>query len=77
MPMRQPDVPEEQRRTRAAVASYLATITGDLAALARQAGFDVLGFILAMARAEARLQARASRRTHGRPPQETDTNPPA
>lgn len=35
------------------LAAYLATLAGDLAALAREHGFDTMGYILEMARLEA------------------------
>jgi hypothetical protein len=38
---------------RAATASYIATIAGDLAGIAKAHGFDTLAYILDMARLEA------------------------
>jgi len=39
--------------SRAAVASYVATISADLAAMARRQGLETLGYLLEMARLEA------------------------
>ena len=49
---------------RAQVADYVAMLTAELATLARQNGFDALGFILDMAKLEAES---ASRHVNGRP----------
>lgn len=38
---------------RAAVASYVASLSNDLAAMARRTGLDTLGFLLEMVRLEA------------------------
>jgi hypothetical protein len=38
---------------RAAVANYVATLSGDLATLARRTGLETLGYLLEMARLEA------------------------
>jgi hypothetical protein len=43
----------EDAHRRAEAASYIADLSGDLAALARKHGLDALGFILEMARLEA------------------------
>ena len=48
---------------RAAAAEYVAELTAELAALARQHGLDALGYILDMARLEAE---NATRHTNGR-----------
>ena len=42
-----------QDGNREAVIAYLAALSGDLAALAREHGLDTLGYILEMARLEA------------------------
>ncbi len=47
---------------RAAVASYVATLSGDLALMARRAGLETLGYLLDMAKLEAE---QAGRREHG------------
>ena len=39
--------------SRAAVASYIATLSADLAAMARRHGLETLGYVLEMARLEA------------------------
>jgi hypothetical protein len=43
---------------RSAVASYVATLSADLAALARRSGLDTLGYLLEMVRLEAESAAR-------------------
>ena len=45
-------------RDRAAAAAYVAELTADLAAIARQHGLDALGYILEMAQLEAENAAR-------------------
>jgi hypothetical protein len=57
----QPDGKESAGR--AAAAEYLASMTGDLAAMARAHGLDVLGHLLEMARLEAENAVRESRVT--------------
>ena len=47
---------------RTAAASYVATISADLAVIARQHGLDTLGYLLEMARLEAES---VSRHTNG------------
>jgi Mrp family chromosome partitioning ATPase len=59
----QPKVAETA--TRAATASYVATLTAELSAMARKSGLNALGYILEMARLEAESEAR-------RPPQRTN-----
>ncbi|MDQ2080095.1 hypothetical protein RA307_07875 [Xanthobacteraceae bacterium Astr-EGSB] len=44
---------EDDPADRDAVATYIATLTGELARLARKFGYDALGYILDMARMEA------------------------
>ncbi len=46
------------RHDREAAAAYVAELTRDLALIARNNGFDALGFILEMARLEAENVAR-------------------
>jgi len=48
----------EQLVDRSAVADYVATMTADLAAMAREHGLAVLGHLLEMARLEAEGQRR-------------------
>ena len=55
-----PDLTEESVG-RAAVAIYVASITGDLAAMARRTGLETLGYLLEMARLEAESSARNGR----------------
>lgn len=38
---------------RSAVATYVASLSGDLASMARRTGLDTLGYLLEMARLEA------------------------
>jgi hypothetical protein len=45
-----------------AVASYVATLSADLAVMARRTGLDTLGYLLEMVRPEAESSAR---RSHG------------
>ena len=47
---------------RAAAANYIAELSAELAALARQHGLDALGYILDMARLEAENATRHGRR---------------
>lgn len=56
-------VPEmtEESVGRTSVAAYVASITADLAALARRNGLDTLGCLLEM----ARLEAESARTAHG------------
>jgi hypothetical protein len=49
--------------SRAAVASYVATLSADLAAMARKQGLETLGYLLEM----ARLEAESSNRPNGGP----------
>jgi hypothetical protein len=44
------------------VANYVATLTADLASIARQNGLDTLGYILDMARLEAENSIRQRRK---------------
>ena len=43
---------------RSAVASYVATLSADLAAMARRTGLDTLGYLLEMVRLEAESASR-------------------
>jgi hypothetical protein len=45
--------PTEEPGGRAAVASYVATLSNDLATMARRTGLDTLGYLLEMVRLEA------------------------
>ena len=45
--------PTEENGGRTAVASYVATLSNDLAAMARRTGLDTLGYLLEMVRLEA------------------------
>ena len=47
---------------RTQVANYVATMSADLAAMARRHGLDTLGYLLEMARLEAENEARHTRR---------------
>lgn len=47
---------------RSAVASYVASLSADLAALARRNGLDTIGYLLEM----VRLEAESVSRPHGR-----------
>ena len=58
-----PDQTDEPGRK--AVASYLASMTAELAVMARRDGLDTLGHLLEMARLEAE-SARAGRTANGR-----------
>ena len=58
MPAMAQPLPERDERT--AAASYVATLTADLASIAKTHGLDTLGYILDMARLEAENVARKS-----------------
>ena len=51
--------------SRAAVASYVASLTADLAAMARRQGLETLGYLLEMARPEAESANRPSNGPNG------------
>jgi hypothetical protein len=53
---------------RTAVASYVATLSADLATLARDTGLETLGYLLEMVRLEAESSARQSHGPNGRRP---------
>lgn len=50
--MAEPKEPSEASH-RSAVASYVASLSADLATMARRTGLDTLGYLLEMARLEA------------------------
>jgi hypothetical protein len=52
--------------SRAAVASYVATLSADLAAMARRQGLETLGYLLEMARLEAESANRIGNGQNGR-----------
>jgi hypothetical protein len=61
------DQPESiEAGERAAVARYVATLSADLAAMARRTGLDTLGYLLEMARLEAEIATRQSSGPNGR-----------
>jgi hypothetical protein len=49
-----------------AVATYVATLSADLASIARQHGLQTLGYLLEMARLEAETVSRHERSPNGR-----------
>jgi len=51
---------------RSAVASYVATLSADLATMARDTGLETLGYLLEMVRLEAESSARQNQRPNGR-----------
>jgi hypothetical protein len=51
---------------RTAVATYVATISADLATMARSTGLDTLGYLLEMVRLEAESSARQAPVSNGR-----------
>ena len=57
-------IPENLQDDRAATAEYVATISSDLAGMARRHGLDTLGYLLDMVRLEAEglLEANGERR---------------
>jgi hypothetical protein len=48
------------------VASYVATLSADLAVMARRTGLDTLGYLFEMVRVEAESTSRHSNRPNGR-----------
>ncbi len=58
----QPRAPGE----RTAVASYVATLSADLATMARDTGLETLGYLLEMVRLEAESSARQNPGPNGR-----------
>jgi hypothetical protein len=55
-----------QPGARTAVASYVATLTADLATMARSSGLDTLGYLLEMVRLEAESVTRHTNGPNGR-----------
>jgi hypothetical protein len=51
---------------RTAVASYVATLSADLASMARDTGLETLGYLLEMVRLEAESSARQNHAPNGR-----------
>ena len=51
---------------RTAVASYVTTLSADLAVMARRTGLDTLGYLLEMVRLEAESTSRHSNGPNGR-----------
>jgi len=62
--MTMPDQKESGDRT--AVATYVASLSADLANMARETGLDTLGYLLEMVRLEAESSARQSPAPNGR-----------
>ena len=58
--------PTDESGDRRAVASYVATLSTDLAAMARRTGLDTLGHLLEMVRLEAESSARHINGPNGR-----------
>ncbi len=58
--------PTDQSGESAAVASYVAALTADLAPMARRAGLDTLGYLLEMVRLEAESSSARGGRPNGR-----------
>ena len=60
-------MPDRQSQTgdRTAVATYVATLSADLATMARDTGLETLGYLLEMVRLEAESSARQNG-TNGR-----------
>jgi hypothetical protein len=56
----------EEPSGRTAVASYVATLSADLAVMARSTGLDTLGYLLEMVRLEAESTTRHSDGPNGR-----------
>jgi len=51
---------------RSVVANYVATLTAELATMARRSGLDTLGYLLEMVRLEAENEARTTQNGGGR-----------
>lgn len=54
-----PKVPQAHVEERTEAAAYIATLTGELAAMARRSGLSTLGYLLEMAKLEAEQSARS------------------
>jgi hypothetical protein len=52
--------------SRSVVANYVATLTAELATMARRSGLDTIGYLLEMVRLEAENEARHTRNGGGR-----------
>jgi hypothetical protein len=52
--------------SRSVVANYVATLTAELATMARRSGLDTLGYLLEMVRLEAENEARHTQNGGGR-----------
>jgi hypothetical protein len=63
--MMMPDQPDEPG-TRMAIASYVTTLSADLAAMSRRTGLDTLGYLLEMVRLEAESSVRQNAGPNGR-----------
>lgn len=50
--------PKDESNGQSAVASYIASLSSDLAGMARRTGLDTLGYLLEMARLEAETHTR-------------------
>ena len=61
-----PDQNNEEPGNRSAVASYVATMSADLATMSRRTGLDTLGYLLEMVRLEAESSSRNGHRPNGR-----------
>jgi hypothetical protein len=57
---------QKESGARSAVATYVATLSADLANMARETGLDTLGYLLEMVRLEAESSARQSPAPNGR-----------
>jgi hypothetical protein len=60
-----PDQTEEPGNS-TAVASYVATMSADLATMSRRTGLETLGYLLEMVRLEAESSSQNGRRPNGR-----------
>ena len=56
----------EKPGNRTAVASYVATMSAELATMSRRTGLDTLGYLLEIVRLEAESSARNGHRPNGR-----------
>jgi hypothetical protein len=57
---------KEEPNGQAAVASYVASLSNDLAAMSRRTGLDTLGYLLEMVRLEAESLTRHNGHQNGR-----------
>ena len=58
---------QKETGERTAVATYVASLSADLAKMARETGLDTLGYLLEMVRLEAESSARQNPTPNGRP----------